>query len=134
MGATVDATYADFVDTDLTRRIIGCAIEVHRVLGPGLLENAYRECLMRELGLARLSFVREVHIPVTYKGVELDCGFRADIVVEDSVVLELKAVERLLPIHDAQLLTYLKLTERRVGLLLNFNSTSLRHGIRRLVR
>ena len=104
------------------------------MLGPGLLENAYRECLMRELGLARLSFVREVHIPVTYKGVELDCGFRADIVVEDSVVLELKAVERLLPIHDAQLLTYLKLTERRVGLLLNFNSTSLRHGIRRLVR
>ncbi len=134
MGTAVDATYADFVDADLTRRIIGCAIEVHRVLGPGLLENAYRECLMRELGLARLSFVREVHIPVTYKGVELDCGFRADIVVEDSVVLELKAVERLLPIHDAQLLTYLKLTERRVGLLLNFNSTSLRHGIRRLVR
>lgn len=130
----MDAVHADFIDGTLTRRILGCAIEVHRVLGPGLLENAYRECLLRELKLAGLAVRREVHIPVSYKGVELDCGFRADIVVEDSVVLELKAVDRLLPIHDAQLLTYLKLAGRRVGLLLNFNSTSLRNGIRRLVR
>jgi GxxExxY protein len=126
--------YADFMDSGLTRRIIGCAIEVHSVLGPGLLESAYRECLIRELRIAGLALRHEVHVPVAYKGVELDCGFRADLIVEDKVMLELKAVDRLLPVHDAQLLTYLKLTGLRLGLLLNFNSTSLRHGIRRLVR
>jgi GxxExxY protein len=127
-------SYSDFVDAGLTRRIIGCAMEVHRELGPGLLESVYRECLMRELASAGLPFVREVKVPITYKGEELDCGFGADIVVNDSVVVELKAVEGLLPIHEAQLLTYLKLMQRRVGLLLNFNSTSLKHGIRRLAR
>jgi GxxExxY protein len=129
----VSTSYSGFIDTDLTRRIIGSAIEVHRALGPGLLENAYRECLMAELSLCGLRATRETPISVTYKGVQLDCGFRADIIVEEAVLLELKAVERLLPIHDAQLLTYLKLCGHRVGLLLNFNATSLRHGIRRLV-
>jgi GxxExxY protein len=89
---------------------------------------------MRELELAGIPFVREVQVPISYKGENLDCGFRADIVVDDCIVLELKAVERVMPVHEAQLLTYLKLTNRKVGLLLNFNCTSLRHGIRRLVR
>ena len=125
---------SEFVQKGLTSRIIGCAIEVHRALGPGLLENAYRECLIRELSVCGIRWKREVRIPVLYKGLALDCGFRADVMVEDTIVLELKAVERLLPIHDAQLLTYLKLCNLRVGLLLNFNATSLRHGIRRLIR
>src|SRR5438132_11565033 len=123
---------SEFVQKGLTSRIIGCAIEVHRALGPGLLENAYRECLIRELSVCGIRWKREVRIPVLYKGLALDCGFRADVMVEDTIVLELKAVERLLPIHDAQLLTYLKLCNLRVGLLLNFNATSLRNGIRRL--
>jgi GxxExxY protein len=109
-------------------------MEVHRALGPGLLETTYRRCLMRELRLAGLPFVHEVPIPIHYKGEDLDCGFRADIVVDDSVVVELKAVERLHPLHEAQLLTYLKLANRHIGLILNFNATSMKHGIRRLVR
>jgi GxxExxY protein len=125
---------AEFVQQDLSRKIIGCAMEVHRALGPGLLESAYRECLLQELGAAGLAAKREVRVPVQYKGSTLDCGFRADIIVGDSIILELKAVERLLPIHDAQLLTYLELCNLRVGLLLNFNASSLRNGIRRLVR
>jgi GxxExxY protein len=128
------AAYAGFINGELTGQIIGSAMEVHRVWGPGLLESAYRECLVRELGTRGLAVKREVAIPVAYKGERLDCGFRADVIVEDSVILELKACERLLPIHEAQLLTYLKLCGIRVGLLINFNSTSLRLGIRRLVR
>ena len=116
----------------LTRKVISAAIEVHRELGPGLLEVVYRTCLMDELLAAGLPARSEVHIPVTYKGKPLDCGFRADIVVEHSLLLELKAVERLLPIHEAQVLTYLKLTGIRVGLLFNFNSIPLKNGIRRL--
>ena len=130
----MDATYSEFVDAGITRKIIGCAMEVHRELGPGLLESVYRQCLMRELELQGLLHVRELKVPIVYKGVELDCGFRADLVVNDSAVVEIKTVEQLMPIHEAQLLTYLKLMKRRVGLLLNFNSTSLKHGIRRLVR
>jgi GxxExxY protein len=125
---------ARLVSSELTRRILGCAIEVHRALGPGLLESAYRACLVRELDLAGLPSRKEVAIPVIYKGEQIDCGYRADIVVRNQVLLELKAVERLLPIHEAQVLTYLKLCDLRVGLLLNFNATSLRNGIRRLVR
>jgi GxxExxY protein len=118
----------------LTERIIGFAIEVHRQLGPGLLESAYEECLCHELSQDGLTFRRQVPLPVVYKSVRLDCGYRLDIVVENSVVIELKAVERLMPIHEAQLITYLKLSGLPTGLLLNFNTPVLRDGIRRLTR
>ena len=124
----------DFLDRELNSRILGCAINVHRALGPGLLENVYRSCLVHELGNAGLAVRSEVPIKLTYGGICLECGYRADIIVQESVLLELKAAEQLLPIHDAQLLTYLKLSRLRVGFLLNFNVTSLRQGIRRLVR
>ena len=117
----------------LTQRIIGFAIEVHRQLGPGLLESAYEECLCYELRQAGLVFQRQVPLPVTYKAVRLDCGYRVDVVVENAVILELKTVERLIPVHEAQLLTYLRLSGLRTGLLLNFNSPVLRDGIRRMV-
>ncbi len=118
---------------DLTAAIIGAAMEVHRVLGPGLLESAYEECLCRELTLRGLSFQRQVPLPVNYKGVMLDCGYRLDLVVGEAVVVEIKAVEQLVPIHDAQLLTYLRLGGWHVGLLLNFNVPVLKQGIKRLV-
>jgi GxxExxY protein len=117
----------------LTDRVIGLAIEVHRNLGPGLLESAYEECLSYELGEAGIAFRRQVPLPVVYKAVRLDCGYRMDMLVEDRLVLELKTVEKLLPVHDAQLLTYLRLSGCPVGLLLNFNSSVLRDGIRRMV-
>lgn len=126
-------------DTENTERdpnsaaMIGAAIEVHRVLGPGLLESAYEECLCHELSLRGIPFERQVALPVNYKGVHLDCGYRLDIVLPGKLVVELKAVEQLAPVHDAQLLTYLKLSGIRTGLLLNFNSTLMRDGIRRLV-
>ncbi len=120
-------------ENQLTEKIIGCAIEVHRVLGPGLLESAYEECLCYELAQDGIDFSRQVPLPVVYKGIRLDCGYRIDVVVDDLVVVELKTVERLLPIHDAQLLTYLKLYGRPVGLLLNFNVPVMRVGIKRLV-
>lgn len=118
----------DFPHKELTAQIIGAAIEVHRVLGPGLLESAYEECLCHDLGLRNLSFRRQVPLPVIYKGVNLDCGYRLDLIVEDSVILELKCVDRLLPIHDAQLITYLKLTGKTVGLLINFYVDVLTRG------
>ena len=117
----------------LTQRIIGFAIEVHRQLGPGLLESAYEECLCYELREAGLAFRRQVPLPVVYKAVRLDCGYRIDLIVEDTVILELKTVERLVPVHEAQLLTYLRLSGLRTGLLLNFNSPVLKDGIRRMV-
>ncbi|MBF0325373.1 MAG: GxxExxY protein [Alphaproteobacteria bacterium] len=117
----------------ITDRIIGCAIEVHRSLGPGLLESAYEECLCYELAQAGIACKRQVPLPVRYKEVRLDCGYRMDVVVEDKVVLELKTVERLLPVHDAQVLTYLRLSGLAVGLLVNFNVPALRQGIKRLV-
>ena len=120
-------------DGELTGQIIGAAIEVHRALGPGLLESAYQACLARELSLRDVSFEREKPLPVEYKGLQLDCGYRLDLLVEDRVVLELKAVGRLLPVHEAQLLTYLKLTGCRVGLLINFNVAVLKEGIVRRV-
>ena len=118
----------------LTEKIIGFAIEVHRHLGPGLLESAYEECLSYELNQAGFALARQIPLPVVYKSVRLDCGYRLDIVVENSVVIELKAVERLMPIHEAQLITYLKLSGIPTGLLLNFNTPVLREGIRRLTR
>jgi GxxExxY protein len=118
---------------ELTEGIIGAAIEVHRVLGPGLLESAYEECLCRELSLRGLAFQRQVVLPVAYKGVQLDCGYRLDLLVADQVVVELKSVDRLDDIHAAQLLTYLRLSRRKVGLLINFNVPLLRQGILRRV-
>jgi GxxExxY protein len=113
---------------DLTGNIIGAAIEVHRALGPGLLESAYEECLCREFSLRQMPFQRQVPLPVEYKGVKLDCGYRLDLVVQNEVILELKCVEHLLPVHDAQLLTYLKLTGKRVGMIINFNVAILVKG------
>ncbi len=117
----------------LTEKIIGFAIEVHRQLGPGLLESAYEECLCYELQQNDLVFRRQAPLPVVYKAIRLDCGYRIDIVVEEKVILELKTVERLIPVHEAQLLTYLKLSGVRIGLLLNFHSPVLKDGIRRMV-
>jgi GxxExxY protein len=117
----------------LSSRVLGCAIEVHRQLGPGLLESAYRTCLAYELQSAGLRFVAEKPIGLSYKGVELDCGFRIDLLVEDSLAIELKTVDRLLPVHSAQLLTYMRLANLRVGLLMNFQARVLRDGIQRLV-
>jgi GxxExxY protein len=117
----------------LTSAIIGAAIEVHRALGPGLLESAYEECLCRELSLRRIPFERQRPLPVEYKGLRLDCGYRIDLLVADTVVVEIKAVEKLLPVHEAQLLTYMKLGGWQVGLLINFNVPVLKQGIRRRV-
>ena len=119
---------------ELTEKIIGAAIEVHRALGPGLLESAYEECLCREFNLRGISFQRQVPLPVEYKGVKLDCGYRLDLIVQDAVVLELKCVEHTLPVHEAQLITYLKLTGKHVGIIINFNvATLVRGGIVRKV-
>ncbi len=116
-----------------TGEIIGAAIEIHKALGPGLLESAYEECLCHEFALRQLHFKRQQAIPLEYKGAKLDCGYRIDLLIEDLVILELKSVEKLLPIHEAQLLTYLKLTDFNVGLLINFNVPVLRDGIKRLI-
>lgn len=116
-----------------TETIIGAAIEVHRNLGPGLLESAYEECLCHELKLRDMSFQRQVPLPVIYKGMRLDCGYRLDLLVNDEVVVELKAVDSLQPIHEAQILTYLRLGGWKVGLLLNFNVPVLKYGIKRMV-
>ena len=120
-------------ENKLTEKIIGCAIEVHKALGPGLLESAYEECFCYELAQNRFSFSRQVPLPVVYKGIKLDCGYRIDVLVNDLIIIELKTVEKLLPIHDAQLLTYLKLYRRSLGLLMNFNVPALKDGIKRLV-
>ena len=116
-----------------SKEIIGAAIEVHRYLGPGLLESTYEECLCRELTIHGLSFERQKPLGVLYKDVKLDCGYRLDIVVEGLVILELKAVDSIQPIHEAQLLTYLKLSKLNLGILLNFNVAILKDGIKRIV-
>ena len=116
-----------------TEAIIGAAIEVHRHLGPGLLESAYEECLFQELKLRKIPLKRQYPLPISYKGTDLDCGYRIDLLVNDEVVVELKTVENLLPIHEAQTLTYMKLGGWHVGLLLNFNVPILKNGIKRLV-
>ena len=118
---------------ELTESIIGAAIEVHRELGPGLLESTYERCLSRELTLNGVNHECQVVLPVTYKGERLDCGYRLDVVVENAVVLELKSVEELTDLHQAQLLTYLRLSKKRVGLLINFNTPKLTDGIKRMV-
>lgn len=117
----------------ITEAVIGAAIEVHRHLGPGLLESAYEECLCRELSLTRIPFARQVALPVEYKGVRLDCGYRVDLVTAGLVPVEVKSVEDLLPIHEAQLLTYMRLGGWQAGLLINFNVPVLKHGIKRKI-
>jgi len=118
---------------NLTHDIIGAAIEVHRLLGPGLLESAYEECLVHELTIRNLSVERQVPVPLVYKAIKLECGYRLDIVVEKKVVLELKSIDGFAPVHEAVMLTYLRLSGIRVGLLVNFNVKVLKDGIRRFV-
>lgn len=117
---------------NISEEVIGACIEVHRHLGPGLLESVYERCLCHELALRNIRFERQIALPVRYKEMSLDCGYRLDLVVETTVLIELKSVERLLPLHQAQLLTYLKLTGLQVGLLINFNVPVLKEGLRRM--
>jgi GxxExxY protein len=128
-------TRSKLLHENLTEQVIGAAIEVHRALGPGLLESAYEECVCHELRLRDLKFQRQVPLPVNFKGIHLDCGYRMDILVEDSVIIELKCVEHVLPVHEAQLLTYLKMTGKRVGLIINFHVAALVRGgiIRKII-
>ena len=118
---------------ELSNRVIGCAIEVHRTLGPGLLESAYRQCLAHELSLANVPFRMEVPLPVRYKETLLDCGYRIDLLVGGDLILELKTVETILPIHQAQILSYMRLAKVPAGLLINFNVVKLTNGIKRVV-
>lgn len=122
-----------FYNEELTERIIASAIEVHRHLGPGLLESAYEECFCHELHLGGILFERQKPLPLEYKGIKLDCGYRMDIVVDKKVVLELKCVDKITPVHEAQLLTYLRLSNIKVGLIVNFYTAVLKDGIKRLV-
>lgn len=117
----------------LSKQIIGAALEVHRTLGPGLLENAYESCLAHELHLRGIPFERQKELPLRYKNELVDCGFRLDLLVDGLVIVELKAVNQLAPIHKAQVLTYLKLTGCKLGILLNFNTALLKQGIKRIV-
>lgn len=128
-----DRTPQQIAIDSLTEKIIGIAIEVHRTLGPGLLESAYEECSCYELSQLGISFIRQAPLPVVYKGVRLDCGYRMDIVVDDTVIVELKAVEKMHPVFEAQLLSYLKLADKRVGLLINFHVPVLKDGLKRIV-
>ena len=118
---------------ELTERILGSVIEVHKVLGPGLMESAYEECLCHELNLRDLQFERQMTVPVSYKGVSLDCGYKLDLLIENTVILELKCVERITSVHEAQLLTYMKLLTKPVGFIINFNVPVMRAGIVRKV-
>jgi len=122
-----------YPEQDLTREIIGALIEVHKHLGPGLLESAYQKCFCRELTLRGIPYECERNIPINYKGVELDCGYRLDVLVDGRVLVEIKSVEAIAPVHRAQLLTYLRLLGVKVGLLVNFNVPVLKEGIQRLV-
>jgi len=118
---------------DLSGRILKAAFKVHSGLGPGLLEAAYEGCLCHELARMDIPFRRQVSVPIQYDGFSIDCGFRLDLLVDDKAIVEIKAVERLIPLHEAQLITYLRISRRRLGLLLNFNVSHLRSGIKRMV-
>ena len=118
---------------ELSNRVIGCAIEVHRQLGPGLLESTYEQCLAHELSLNSIDFKMQQPLPVQYKGITLDCGYRVDLLIEDKMIIELKSVDQIKGIHEAQLLTYMKLAGIKTGLLMNFNVTRLKSGIKRFV-
>jgi GxxExxY protein len=118
---------------ELTEKIIGAAIEVHRHLGQGLLESAYEECLCREFNLCNITFERQKSLPVIYKGIKLDCAYRLDLIVENKIIIEIKTINQFDPIHNAQLLTYLKLLDLEIGLLINFNVSILKNGIKRII-
>ena len=120
-------------ENKLTGKIIGCAIEVHKILGPGLLESAYEECLTYELSKAGLIYQRQKPVPVVYKTIKLECGYRIDLLVENEVVIELKSIDVFAPVHTAQILTYMKFAKKKIGLLINFNVTKLVDGIKRYV-
>jgi GxxExxY protein len=117
----------------LSNRVIGCAIEVHRELGPGLLESTYEQCLARELAIENIPFQIQVPLPVCYKGINLDCGYRIDLLIEKQLIIEIKAIAAILQIHEAQILTYMKLAKISVGLIINFNVELLKEGIKRFV-
>jgi GxxExxY protein len=119
---------------NLTHKIIGCAIEVHKILGPGLLESAYEECMGYELTSNGLYFERQVPVPVVYKEIKLNVGYRLDILVENEIICELKAIEALTPVHEAQILTHLKFAKKRIGLLMNFNTLKLTDQLRRFIK
>jgi len=118
---------------ELSNKVIGCALEVHRNLGPGLLESTYEQCFAHELKIAGIQFKLQYPLPVEYKGINLDCGYRIDVFVGDTIIVELKSVDKILPIHQAQLLTYMKLASISIGLLINFNVKYLKDGIKRMV-
>ena len=117
----------------LSRQVIGCAIEVHRFLGPGLLESSYQRCLSRELELREIAHACEAPLPIAYKGISLECGYRVDLLVGNALIVELKSVKKIDPIHEAQILTYMKLSGTRTGLILNFNVSKLKDGMKRYV-
>ena len=118
---------------ELSKKVIGCSIEVHKQLGPGLLENTYKQCLAYELSQLGIKFQIEAELPVVYKNVKINCGYCIDILIENKLIIELKSVQSLLPIHDAQILTYMKLSNIKTGLLINFNEKLLKYGIKRFV-
>jgi GxxExxY protein len=128
-----DTEGTEYYHRELTERLIACAIEVHRHLGPGLLESAYEECYCYELGIQGVSLERQKMLPLVYKEIKLDCGYRMDVVADNKVVVEIKCVEKILPIHEAQLLTYLKLSSLQVGLIINFHAATLKDGVKRFV-
>jgi len=123
----------DVIFDQLSNKVIGCAIEVHRELGPGLLESAYEQCLAAELSRSRIPFQVQVDLPVNYEGTRLDCGYRMDLLVDKQLIVELKSIEQLLKIHEAQILTYMRLAKVNVGLLMNFNVPVLKKGIKRFL-
>jgi GxxExxY protein len=118
---------------ELSKKVIGCALEVHKKLGPGLLESTYERCLSFELISAGIRHSTQKELPIEYKGVKLDCGYRTDMIIENDIILEIKSVDRIMPIHEAQLLTYMKLSGIKIGLLMNFNVCRLKDGIKRFV-
>ncbi|QQS36694.1 MAG: GxxExxY protein [Ignavibacteriales bacterium] len=118
---------------ELTQKIIGCALEVHKSLGPGLLESAYEECLCYELDKSKLFYERQKAVPVVYKEIKLECGYRLDLLIENKVVVELKSIDLIAPVHTAQILTYMRFAEKKIGLLINFNVTKLKDGLKRYV-
>ncbi len=117
----------------LSKKVLGCAIKVHRELGPGLMESTYEHCLARELSISNIKFETQVPLPVCYKGIKLRCGYKLDLLIDEQIIIEIKSVERLLSIHESQLLTYMKLSGISIGLLINFNKKLLKNGIRRFV-
>ena len=130
---TLNRQHGQFKFDDLSHQIIGCAIDVHNELGPGLLESSYENCLCYELSKMEIEFQRQVSLPIVYKKIRFNCGYTIDILVQDKIIVELKSVENILSVHEAQILTYLKLAKAKIGLLINFNVQQLKNGIKRFV-